>query len=30
MMGIIALIVVGILVAFDTLLALGSDDNDDD
>ena len=30
MMGIIALIVVGILVAFDTLLGLGSDDNDDD
>ena len=30
MMGIIALIVVGILAAFDTLLVLGSDDNDDD
>ena len=29
-MGIIALIVVGILAAFDTLLGLGSDDNDDD
>lgn len=29
-MGIIALIVVGILAAFDTLLALGLDDNDDD
>lgn len=30
MMGIIALIVVGILAAFDTLLTLGLDDNDDD
>ena len=29
-MGIIALIVVGILAAFDTLLGLGSDGNDDD
>ena len=30
MIGIIALIVVGILAVFDTLLILGSDDNDDD